>query len=625
MTRLTQTRRHGSSMVELLVVIVIFLIGILAVVQIFPGGFSVLRQTRSNTVATQLIRAEMERLKGRSETMAEMIVPVVFTAGGGKINLVADPNRGPNNFGPAGVQLLQDGTIINTDGDNIGPWQYVSNANVMRRVIGEGGPIPAPKRVGNYFGGLLSLQFAPLVYSSDPLYQGLLVVYGNDMNRRDFEFTFGPPRPWEFYVEDAETSSATIYLPQTQVNPTQYLVSMTAWVDNGTTVERREIVDIPVTVTPGNNSFALGSFVVGNFVGADYDSIRCVRRFVEVPAFTGDPFEFILLDDTLGQILISPNAHNFRLPASNGRRVPLTARVNYDVYDWRIIRDEFRVPAGYPARQKLKIGSLFVFERNQPDGKPWKGMNVFVPPGNNTQRDFLIVDMDSGGIFNRDGYDIDATIGLITFRDMDNDPSNGLQQDVILPGSVAATRINAYGRQVRAMYQVVGEWSVQVSKAAATYRGALGRPGLAQFYAGGSGAYFQGPGIAGEQPSRIYFPPMDDGKLVTVGEIWYGVAGQEPRVLADQEFLIRSTPADPTGLPYIDIADKLGSAEPLNYVRYGYAVKSVKGGSVNVRAMWNPASFKLTDDPDENMLVFEKWIQNLRHSSTTTYLVKEEK
>ena len=160
-------------------------------------------------------------------------------------------------------------------------------------------------------------------------------------------------------------------------------------------------------------------------------------------------------------------------------------------------------------------------------------MNVFVPPGNNTQRDFLIVDMDSGGIFNRDGYDIDATIGLITFRDMDNDPSNGLQQDVILPGSVAATRINAYGRQVRAMYQVVGEWSVQVSKAAATYRGALGRPGLAQFYAGGSGAYFQGPGIAGEQPSRIYFPPMDDGKLVTVGEIWYGVAGEEPRVVAD--------------------------------------------------------------------------------------------
>ena len=49
-----RNRRAGTSLVELLVVIVVFLIGILAILQIFPGGLRVLATSRSNAVARQL-------------------------------------------------------------------------------------------------------------------------------------------------------------------------------------------------------------------------------------------------------------------------------------------------------------------------------------------------------------------------------------------------------------------------------------------------------------------------------------------------------------------------------------------------------------------------------------------
>lgn len=613
-------------MVELLVVIVIFLIGILAVVQIFPGGLSVLRTTRSNSVATQLARAEMERLRGRSEQLPENILPVTFVVGGGRVNFVADPDRGPENYGPAGTQLREDANVLNAGGEVLGPWQYVSGPNVSRRVIGEGGRVPGPRAIGgNQFGSLVVLQFAPMVYNADATYSGLLSVYGNNLDRR-----FGAPwnngnaarRPFQYFVEEPEDASAVIYLPRDTVNPREYLLSMTAWVSNGTTVERRSLIDIaiPVPADPNGGYFvqALAPLVVGNFVGADYDSIQVARKYREVAGFSNEAYEYQLLDATLGTLMVNPIAASREEQRSNGTRIPMSVRVNYDVFDWRIIRDEFRIPSVFPAQQKLILNNLYNTTKFSPDGKAWPGMNVTGQP------DFLILDMETGGIIQRSSYKLETSPGRLTFLDFDNDSTNGVQVNLRLPGAVQDIQVDAANRFVRALYMAVNEWSVQVTKAAARYSSGLGRPGVAQYYVAGAGTYYGSGGLAGEQSTRIYFPPMDDGKKVTVGEIWYGLVGQEPQMLADQDFLIRSTPADPTGLPYIDIADVLGgAAQPLNFARYGYAVKNVKGASVSVRVAWNPATFKLIQDADENIRSFEKWMQNWRRTSSTSFMVKE--
>lgn len=619
-------RNRGTSMVELLVVIVIFLIGILAVVQIFPGGLTILRTTRSNTIANQLARAEMERLRGRAEQLPENIIPVTFTVGGGRVNFVADPDRAPENFGPAGIQLRRDSQVINAGGEAIGPWPYVSGPNVSRRVIGEGGKVPGPRAVGNQFGSLLVLQFAPIVYNADATYAGLLSVYGNNLNRRGgspWDNGNASRRPFQYFVDDAEDAAATLYLPRDRVNNREYLFSFTAWIDNGGTVERRSLVDISITVPPDVNGGyfvqPIAPLVVGNFVGADYDSIQVARKYREVASFSGEAYEYQLLDATFGTILINPLAAAAEEQRANGTRIPMAARVNYDVYDWRIIRDEFRIASANPPQQKLILNNLYNPTKITPDGTAWAGMNITGQP------DFLILDMDTGGIIQRDSYTIATSPGLLTFIDVDNDPSNGTQLNLRLPGAVTDVQVSAAGRFVRALYMAVNEWSVQVTKAAARYNVNIGRPGLAQYYPTGAAEYYgTGGGLVGALPTRIYFPPMDDGKKVTIGEIWYGVSGSEPNLLADQDFLIRSTPADPTGLPYIDIADVLGgAAEPLNFSRYGYATKNVKGASVTVRVAWNPATFKLIEDPDENIRSFEKWMQNWRRTSSTSFLVKE--
>ena len=630
--------RRGTTLIELLVVMVIFLVGILAIIQIFPKGLAILNQTRNKTIENQLVRSEIERLKGNAESLPSMILPVNFVQSGGLVNLVADPDRNPNDLAPAGTQLMANGDVIKANGENIGYWPYVSGANSARRVIGEGGSVPAPRGVGNEFGGLMLLQFGPVVYNSDPIYRGLFVAYGNDMVRRFGDPGFGRLREYEYFVDNSEEVDATIFLPRDTNLQRDYLVSMTAWVESGGFTRKVDLIDIPISVAPnaagGYASYLLSTFVnagLGTFVGVDYDSIRAARQFRQVAAFSAfpDPYEYKLLNGDLGLLLFKPTGFNYRERRPGGRTIPLVARVNYDVYDWRIIREDFRIPQFSPFKQKLILQNLVGKERLGPDQLQGADFQ-FNEPASNDVSNFLVIDTQTGSILLersqlRAGIElitVDKSAGVVTFNDGDGIAANGLQGEIIDPLTSTVREVNMSGRSVRVLYRSKGEWSVQVMKAASRYQLAYGRPSAGQCYAGGSGGYYNAATIAGESPNRIYFPPMDDGQVVTVGEIWYDDGSGRVKSINDQNFLIRSTPADPTGLPYIDIEDIVPGAV-LNYTAYHYAVKNVKGASLTVRALWNPTEFRLTADGIANLREFESWMQNYRRVSSTTFLVKE--
>jgi hypothetical protein len=179
---------------------------------------------------------------------------------------------------------------------------------------------------------------------------------------------------------------------------------------------------------------------------------------------------------------------------------------------------------------------------------------------------------------------------------------------------------------VRAFYQATGEWALQVTKAPSLYRQNVGAPSVAQYYPGGAAQYFFGAPIwGGESPTRIYFPPMDIGKKITIGEIYYDVAGGgEPRKLMNQDFLITNSPIDvAVGLPYVDIRTIAPDALSINYARYGYGVRNVQGSSVTVKAFWNPAFFSLGSDEATNLQQFENWGRNWRRVQTDTMMRKE--
>lgn len=657
-------RNHlGTTLVELLVVMVIFLIGILGVIQVFPAGFQALTATRNTTIATELARQEIERVKGRADQLPEMILPVRYVGGGPTVTIVVDSNRAIHDLGPAGSGIAQNGQVLDALNNQIGKWQLLSGSNVVRRVIGEGGPVPAPRRVGALTGGLLILQFAPIVFNAS--YTAFLRVYGNDMQRRYGQPGFGGAQPWQFFVSDEDdngNAQDTLFLPIIPLPPTAnespYRISFSYLVDNGGSLRVEEVIDIdPAAIraylNPSLNFPLFWTIDIqalltdntygpilqnGTYAGLDYDSVRVQRTYIQVASFSANPYEYMLLDADLGVLLFNPTGYNYFERRQGGQKVRLQARVNYDVLDWRILRQPFRVPDVTPYQMRLPLNSLMVKGTPNTDGSTYQGLEFPISNGaGGTQFvDVVLIDTESGGVFLHDpanprdpnipvttsndymavdparsSYVVDKSLGVIRLLDADR-TAPGLQLRLIYPGAATPTVMTANGRELLALYQARGEWSVQVLKAPSLYQVVYGTPGSAQCYVGGS--YVP----TGGDPTRIYFPGMDVGRKVTIGEIWYfNLAGRQ--ILRDQDFVITASPADPLGFPYIDINTVDANATGFDFTN-GYAVRTVKGASIAARVLWNPAFFRLGPTPAENMASFEQWGRNWRKTTVESYL-----
>jgi hypothetical protein len=112
------------------------------------------------------------------------------------------------------------------------------------------------------------------------------------------------------------------------------------------------------------------------------------------------------------------------------------------------------------------------------------------------------------------------------------------------------------------------------------------------------------------------------GKKVILGEVWYRDAGGNLKSMNEQEFLIKAPGVgDPFPYAYIDLTEKDPAAASFDYTR-GFAVRTVRGSSVSVRVFYNPETFKLTNDPDENMRLLGIWLSNMRKVTTETFLLK---
>jgi hypothetical protein len=373
----------------------------------------------------------------------------------------------------------------------------------------------------------------------------------------------------------------------------------------------------------------------------EYESVRVARLYRQIgrnvnftPSGEHAPYEYKLLDDSLGVLLFNPAGYN-HFERRRGGRVPLQARVDYDVYDWRIVRDEFRVPDYIlPATHRLALGNLKVNQAPGPDGRTSGGIVLETgPSGDPTQHaltsHFLLIDVETGArVFEKaaDGrvlVRVDKSVGNVTISDLDNDDSNGLQGRLYFPDSTTAT-VNLGGRTLRALYMANDEWSVQAMKAAALYRTTYARPAAAQYYVGGSAAAFFGSSLPNENAAvsrtRIYFPVIDTGRKVSVGEILYRDTANNLQIIESQDFVITASPADPLGLPYIDIREVAPDAASFDYATYGYAVRNVRGASLVVRVLWNPNRFTLGSDQAQNLRRLDEWGRGWRRTVTETYL-----
>ena len=663
--------RHsfGTTLVEVLVVMVVFLVGILAVVQIFPKGYQLLLLTRGKSVGQALARNTMETLAANPDQLPEQIVAVHYDSNG---NMIIDSGRDPSDLGPVGTTLTSTGIMQDASGNPIGPWQLVSGSNAFRRIVGEGRRVPAPGAVGapgagsGYFGGLMVLQYGPINYQPATISRpSNLAVYGNDLDQ-----IIGMPAAqdlrtdYQYFVTNAGTSAIQVQLPSGPL-ARSYRVSFSAYVTTSGGTVKRDYAELPLASLIGTVPDVSGQYPLvaqslttlandNSIVSVDLNTLRVQRSFTLIPktaAFdSSDPYEYKLLNENLGILLFNPIAHEVYVSRNGQDREPLQARVNYDVYDWRILHDDFRVDAGVTPGEasvtnpqllsclhKLPIDSLKVAGLAGADGLPNPPISILESSRTDGTTDtsaanaegtdnFVLVDLQTGGVYceNNPLYPtqrlihVDKSSGIVSIEDMDGLNNNGITGALLLPdGNIVNVQMD--NRAVRALYVARQEVSVQILKAASQYRVAptalnLG-PG--QFYIGGT---VSGVG----EPWRIYFPKSDSGRKVTIGEVTYrNSVDTYVHTLTGQDFMIKSRPDPTLNLPSIDLTDVDSNASGVDFAN-GIGARNIKGASVAVRVLWNPDMFRLTDDPVANMTKLEQWGRGWRKTTNETYMQRGE-
>ncbi len=558
-----------------------------------------MNDAENRTVAMSLIRQELEHWKNNATSLPRAVMPVFVDSSG---NLVYQPNVHPDRL------TLTDDERDQLAALNIDPYWF-DGANRFRRVYGESVRIPVPTPIdyglGTQQGSLYILMSGPIYYreyrDSGTLTGSNISVHGGPLQRRQFDSDERTPRLRNSRVYsinydengDDTYNDVIIYL-----FPARYDRSFTInfdyySADSGKT--RLYSANKTFTVAAGQN----GPIQLASVTSKDgtpvleqgwemrWGSEELSREFTQLDAtapagssdadWSDDPYEFKVLPvgdiatiaadvklgtkmatDTanVGILLFNPLGRDYVEKTARGS-VPLTAYVDYDVMDRKVIRED-RLVTGVPSEIKLTLNNLKSRGSFNQDNSRYRGIVHGV-----SSPDFVAVNLASGSTLvertpkqpNGD-YEVDYRKGIV--RILNSDLANA---------------------NVRFYYQAENDWGIELVKPFDLYRERLS-PNLSmkEFYVGGSD---NGVG----SPTRVYFPLTDAGKVVSVSEIHYVDNNGTIITLSDVPFDI-STKPDSTGLCWIDVKSVATDMDTFDFNSYGYAVRGISGTSFKVRAIW---------------------------------------
>jgi hypothetical protein len=627
-----QTRR-GTTLVEMLVVIVIFLVGILAVVQIFPGGFRLLIQARKQAQAAALARSESERLTATPDGIPEMVLPTPAAAAN---------NPSLTNLGPAGVSIGANGDLFASDGTNLGHWMYNSGANRFRLIESEHHRMPAPRKIGlalDDYGcaflptfGLVEGNYAQVsgnLLAIETKVPADLVSVGTDQFTTST--TFG-----DFTAAVSNTATPQILVPtgdQVRAYRIWLNVNVTREGNPSARTLRALLITTPATTIPSGatehplyrvdlNTLASANLDSGEtLVNVDSSSIRLRRSYRQVTAFSTDPFEYRLIEPMRGLLLFNPAAAAATVADGDGRS-PLEVVVSYVTRDWRVLRQDIRLLEADQGQYKLPLGSIKTNNATTPDGLNNSSIDALPDDAVQYQSPlashFAILDLETGGLIaeqtkadGRQLIQVDKAAGV--FRLLDADPSTP-ELDVLIQLPTGGTKTaNLLGRSLRVLYEVKEEWSVQLTRAASRYSASGLLPDIGQYYLGGTNS-----GLGGAV-TRIYFPAVDASQSVNVDKIAYVRADGSRGVISASRFTLRYRTGDTINLPSLDIREAAGDAVGFD-LDAAPAVSGVRGSSLQVRTLWNPDEVQLGSNATANMAKINTWGQGWRNRLTQVFI-----
>ena len=352
-TSIRGSRQAGISLVEVLVVIVILAVGIFSVVRLFPPGFLINKQTEDATRAARLGEQAAEKYRISSINLPDAIIPVRYDTGTGQF--VVDNTTTPDD--------LSD---LPPETGNQFPWShYYSDVNKFRRVIGESVRIPLASPTSAGRGSIYLLQSGPFMDVQWPNQTRGIFVQGSALIRSSDPTAIVGNSPSTFLTSPANyavdySSKKIAFFPSAYTR--QFLITF-SYYDNSAAGRVNTVVDQVINV-PANlddpNTAWLPITVPGNSEIVQYsDSVG--RRFREIPVpvfpapplWSNDPYEFFVYSPTVGSLgnvgvlAFNPIGRDYTEFTASGSQ-PLTARIDYDVLDWHIIREERAMPASSP-------------------------------------------------------------------------------------------------------------------------------------------------------------------------------------------------------------------------------------------------------------------------------------
>ena len=445
---------RGTSLVEVLVALTIFVVGILTVVRMFPPGFRVVKQSESVTLANRLAQSELERLKGTSANL-----PVGI--------LARDPSVLDGVITGISPDDLTD--LPGTSGD-----PYYTDVNKFRRIYAEATRIPSPidYNVPNTSPGDPLRENSIYVMSFSPVDPNRpIVVRSGPMRRRGVPESGRSVRSTSEYAIDY--NAAKLYVRPLSY-PREYVINYSYWTKANGRPELRPVLSA-VVVVPAMTGNSTTDGIVDiprpadtGFMYIDSGSDSLHRSFSlianNVPWDTGNPYQYKIFDQVRGVIGLNPAGHGYEETTQWGR-VALTAYIDYDVLDWHIIREEKKLPDAslLPSAADLSMRLTLRFVKNaglpnvappaQPatveyNGDTYAGLSAGLPFS------ILAIDIQTGEWFYEEtqissgqwAFEVNYKDGIIKFH----------------PGLA--------GRTFRVYYRAEGDWALQVFKAYETYR-----------------------------------------------------------------------------------------------------------------------------------------------------------
>ena len=579
--------KKGTSLVEILVVMVVLLVGIMTIIQMFPTGFRVVRAGESRTIATKFSGREIERWKNMASNVPEGILPIDDDG-----NVLNGQYPGPP------FEIFRhdaDGSYI-TDANG----HYVrGNVLNIRQVVGEKTSIPVRTDVhtgvGVFDGCPYNLAYGPVEVNGFSVKGGDLArkvvasgVFPTDVVDGEYAIDYGVAGLPEFHL---------VFPADYSGHERLYYVSYSYWVDDGglslvTKLNQPVVVPagytagwVPVPVTPP----------YGTFVEVQMYTDTCARGFKDVTGigFGDDYYEFILADDILGTVVFNPAARGQYEYTKLGR-VPLEARLDYRIYDPRIIREDKVAPQPVGSLISVKLALRFILDAGSPtdlnDGSPtdnpdeptfeglMKGKIGDPEAAPLVRQSVLIMDLATGYRVDMTDVEVDYIPGTVVLPEF---------ADLLDPASNPVENVALEGRRLAFFYRADGDWVIQCQKAYSVYTHLWDANALDYRH-----CRLVQAAEGGESKNRLLFAPSEAGKTVLV-DYTYNEIGQETLYKITGESRRISDALDSNGNAYTD----------LELPADAYVIESVYvvGTSFKARTIWRDGTNWRHTDVDTNL------------------------